>query len=89
MPSFNKKIELDFDCLSGLKLDQNSQVESAKLSIQIEIAKGTKNVYDLRDRNAEEKGMKIEGDFVFVLYDDANDHLLLSAKIFTSDFITY
>ena len=36
-----------------------------------------------------EEGIKIEGDFVFVLYDDSNDHLLVAMRVLKKDFLPY
>ena len=89
MPCFKKQVDVDLSCFRGIKLDSNSSIESAKMSMSIEIAQGLNNKYDLRDTNALDQGMKIEGEFVFVLYDDENDHLILATKVFRDEFMAY
>ena len=89
MPSFSKSIELDLGCFQGVKMDNSNSIEAGKLKIKLEIAKGLKNPFDLRDRRALDEGIKIEGDFVFVLYDDSNDHLLVAMRVLKKDFLPY
>ena len=90
MPSFNLQIENAIhQNLNGLKINGEHQITAAKQSLKIEVAKGLANRFDMRDEENEKKALKIEDDFMFVLFDDENNHLILAAKITKSDFIKY
>ena len=52
MPCFSKDVSVDLGCFKGVKIDSTSNVEAAKLKIHLEINRGLKNIYDLRDEGA-------------------------------------
>ena len=90
MPSFTLQIDNAIhQNLNGVKINGEHQITSTKQSLQIEIAKGLANRFDMRDEENEKKALRIDDDFMFVLFDDENNHLILAAQISKSDFIKY
>ena len=94
LPSFELKVQKDLNLLNGVKLSSDTQINSAKMCVILELSRGLYQEEGLAFKRTGDNIHFIEESFVFVVTDADSDEMtenlpMIVARVEKDKFLPY